>query len=90
MQTSAMDFEETERQPVRSRRSTFGQCSAIALSDSPDNCTQPLISIQSTIRMSENGRSKVVNEKAIITKEARAHIAKKRENKREKKYLKLA
>lgn len=43
IQTSAMDFEETEWQPVRSRRSTLGQCSAIALSESPDNCTHPLI-----------------------------------------------
>lgn len=42
IQTSAIDFEETERQPVKSRRSTFGQCSAIALSESPDSCTQPL------------------------------------------------
>jgi hypothetical protein len=42
IQTSAIDFEETERQPVRSRRSTFGQCSAIARRDSPDNCTHPL------------------------------------------------
>lgn len=43
IQTSAIDFEETDRQPARSRRSTFGQCSAIALRDSPDNCTHPLI-----------------------------------------------
>jgi hypothetical protein len=42
MHTSAIDLDETERQPVRLRCSTLGQCSAMARSELADSWAHPL------------------------------------------------